>query len=205
MVDACAKNCAAPPQTEAYRRALIAVLIINAVMFLIEAGAGLGAGSVSLQADALDFLGDALSYSISLVVLSMTVRWRAGTALVKGQFMGLFGFWVMGATIYNMIHLGRPDVMVMGSVGALALAANVVSAMVLYRFRQGDANMRSVWLCTRNDVIGNLAVLAAAAGVFASDTPWPDLAVAVVMAGLALNAAVLVTRHAMAELRYNPA
>ena len=203
MVDACDKTCtAAPPETEAYRRALIIVLVINAVMFVIEAGAGLGAGSVSLQADALDFLGDAASYGISLLVLGMTIRWRAGAALIKGFSMGLFGLWVMGATIYNMVNLGQPDVLVMGSVGTLALAANVVSALILYRFREGDANMRSVWLCTRNDVIGNLAVLAAAGGVFASATAWPDLAVAAVMAGLALHAAVLVIRHAMAELRH---
>lgn len=202
MADTCDKGCAAPPQTEAYRRALIAVLVINAVMFVVEGGAGLGAGSVSLQADALDFLGDAASYGISLVVLSMTFRWRAGAALMKGGSMGLFGLWVIGATLYNMIYLGRPDVVVMGSVGTLALAANVVCALMLYRFREGDANMRSVWLCTRNDAIGNIAVLAAAGGVFASDTAWPDLAVAAVMAGLALNAAFLVTRHAIAELRH---
>lgn len=203
MADACDKDCtAAPPETSAYRRALIAVLVINAVMFVIEAGAGLGAGSVSLQADALDFLGDAASYTISLLVLGMTIRWRAGAALIKGGSMGLFGLWVMGATIYNMIDPGRPDVVVMGSVGTLALAANVVCALMLYRFREGDANMRSVWLCTRNDAIGNIAVLAAAGGVFASDTAWPDLAVAAVMAGLALTAAFLVIRHAMAELRH---
>ena len=203
MAETCDKDCtAAPPETEAYRRALIAVLVINAVMFVIEAGAGLGAGSVSLQADALDFLGDAASYGISLLVLSMTIRWRAGAALMKGLSMGLFGLWVMGATIYNLIYLDRPDVLVMGSVGTLALVANVVSALILYRFREGDANMRSVWLCTRNDAIGNIAVLAAAGGVFASNTAWPDLAVAAVMAGLALNAAFLVTRHAMAELRH---
>ncbi|MEE8515491.1 MAG: cation transporter [Alphaproteobacteria bacterium] len=203
MAETCDRDCtAAPPETEAYRRALIAVLVINAVMFVIEAGAGLGAGSVSLQADALDFLGDAASYTISLLVLSMTIRWRAGAALIKGGSMGLFGLWVMGATIYNMIYLGRPDVVVMGSVGTLALAANVVCALILYRFREGDANMRSVWLCTRNDAIGNIAVLAAAGGVFASNTAWPDLAVAAVMAGLALNAAFLVSRHAMAELRH---
>ncbi len=203
MAEACDKTCAgAPPETAAYRRALITVLVINAVMFVVEAGAGLGAGSVSLQADALDFLGDAASYTISLLVLGMTIRWRAGAALIKGGSMGLFGLWVMGATIYNMIYLGRPDVVVMGSVGTLALAANVVCALMLYRFREGDANMRSVWLCTRNDAIGNIAVVAAAGGVFASDTAWPDLAVAAVMAGLALTAAFLVTRHAMAELRH---
>lgn len=203
MAETCGKDCtAAPPETEAYRRALITVLVINAVMFVIEAGAGLGAGSVSLQADALDFLGDAASYGISLLVLSMTIRWRAGAALMKGLSMGLFGLWVMGATLYNMIYLGRPDVLVMGSVGTLALVANVVCALMLYRFREGDANTRSVWLCTRNDAIGNIAVLAAAGGVFATATAWPDLAVAAVMAGLALNAAFLVTRHAMAELRH---
>ncbi len=187
-----------------YRRVLWAVLVINAAMFLIEAGAGLGAGSVALQADALDFLGDAANYGISLFVLGMAIRWRARAALIKGASMALFGLWVLGATAYNAVFLGVPDALVMGSVGALALLANVLGALLLFRYRGGDSNRRSVWLCSRNDAIGNLAVLAAASGVFATGTAWPDLAVASIMATLAVYAAVQVVRQALAELREEP-
>lgn len=200
--DGCADGCAVPDagNDPRFARVLWAVLGINAAMFAIELAAGLGAGSVSLQADALDFLGDTLGYGISLLVVGRSLGWRASAALAKGAAMGGFGLWVVAATAWSLITRGLPDAAVMGSVGALALAANLVCAVLLYRFRGGDANMRSVWLCSRNDVIGNLAVLGAASGVFATGTVWPDLAVAAVMAVLSLHASGRVVRHAAAEL-----
>lgn len=184
-----------------FRRVLWAALAINFAMFVIEAGAGIGAQSVSLQADALDFLGDSANYAISLFVLGLAVHWRTMAAFIKGAAMGAFGLWVVGATVWSLVFQGRPSAVVMGSVGVLALVANVVSAFLLYRFRGGDANMRSVWLCSRNDAIGNLAVVAAASGVFATGSNWPDLLVAAVMAGLALFASAKVLAHAGREWR----
>jgi Co/Zn/Cd efflux system component len=178
-----------------------AALAINFTMFLIEGAAGIGSQSVSLQADALDFLGDSANYAISLFVLGLGARWRSGAALLKGIAMGVFGLWVIAATVWSLIFEGHPSALVMGSVGMLAFAANLVSAFLLYRYREGDANMRSVWLCTRNDVIGNLAVVAAASGVFATGGNWPDLAVAAIMAGLALYASAKVISHATEEWR----
>jgi Co/Zn/Cd efflux system component len=188
-----------------YRRVMWAVLAVNAVMFLIEAGAGLGAKSVALQADALDFLADAATYGITLLVLPMAIRWRARAALVKGASMALFGLWVLGATAYNAFLLDAPDALVMGSVGVLALLANLFCASLLFRFRGGDSNKRSAWLCSRNDVLGNLAVIVAAGGVSATGTAWPDLAVALIMAALWVHAAVQIIRQAIAELRPAPA
>ena len=188
-----------------YRRIMWAVLAVNAVMFLIEAGAGLGAKSVALQADALDFLADAATYGITLLVLPMAIRWRARAALVKGASMALFGVWVLGATAYNAFSPDAPDALVMGSVGVLALLANLFCASLLFRFRGGDSNKRSAWLCSRNDVLGNLAVIVAAGGVSATGTAWPDLAVALIMAALWVHAAVRIIRQAVSELRPAPA
>ncbi len=188
-----------------YRRIMWAVLAVNAAMFLIEAGAGLGAKSVALQADALDFLADAATYGITLLVLPMAIRWRARAALVKGASMALFGLWVLGATAYNAFLLDTPDALVMGSVGVLALLANLFCALLLFRFRGGDSNKRSAWLCSRNDVLGNLAVIVAASGVSATGTAWPDLVVALIMAALWVHAAVQIIRQAIAELRPAPA
>ena len=188
-----------------YRRVMWAVLAVNAAMFLIEAGAGLAAKSVALQADALDFLADAATYGITLLVLPMAIRWRARAALVKGASMALFGLWVLGATAYNAFLPDAPDALVMGSVGVLALLANLFCALLLFRFRGGDSNKRSAWLCSRNDVLGNLAVIVAAGGVSATGTAWPDLAVALIMAALWVHAAVQIIRQAIAELRPAPA
>src|SRR6188474_110083 len=185
----------------AYRRVLWAVLAINAVMFLVEIGAGLAAGSASLQADALDFLGDAANYAISLMVVGMALRYRATAALAKGATMGLFGLWVMGTVVWHLAHGTLPNAFTMGAVGFAALAANAASFGLLWAYRSGDANMRSAWICTRNDVLGNLAVLAAALGVFGTGTGWPDLVVAAIMAALALQGAATVIRQSLAELR----
>src|ERR671936_760993 len=171
----------------AYRRVLWAVLSINAVMFALEIGAGLAAGSAALQADALDFLGDAANYAISLFVVGMALRYRAMAALAKGATMGLFGLWVIGAVFCHAMHGTLLSAFTMGAVGFAALAANVVSFGLLCAYRGGDANMRSAWICTRNDVLGNLAVLLAAVGVFGTGTGWPDALVAAIMASLALQ------------------
>jgi Co/Zn/Cd efflux system component len=184
-----------------YRRVLWAVLAINAIMFLVEIGAGLAAGSASLQADALDFLGDAANYAISLFVVGMALRYRAMAALAKGGTMGVFGLWVIGSVVWHAVHGTLPNAFTMGAVGFAALAANAASFGLLLAYRGGDANMRSAWICTRNDVLGNLAVLVAAAGVFGTGTGWPDIIVAAIMAGLALQGAVLVVRQSLTELR----
>lgn len=190
-----------PSVSPAYRRALWIALFVNAVMFAVEAAAGFAAGSVSLQADALDFFGDAANYALSLSVLTMALAWRARAALVKGVSMGLFGIGVIGAAAMNVLSGETPHAATMGVVGFLALAANVGVAVLLFRYREGDANMRSVWLCTRNDAIGNVMVMVAALGVFGTGTLWPDIAVAAVMASLALSAALATVRSAVGELR----
>jgi Co/Zn/Cd efflux system component len=180
---------------------LWAALLINAAMFAVEIGAGLRSGSVSLLADAIDFLGDAANYGVSLWVLGLSLRHRAGAALLKGASMGLFGVAVLGHALWSFSQGTVPEAATMGAVGALALLANVAVAAMLYAWREGDANMRSVWLCSRNDAIGNLAVMAAALGVFGTSQGWPDLIVAGVMAGLALSGAVAVIRQARGEWR----
>jgi Co/Zn/Cd efflux system component len=184
-----------------YRRVLGAVLAINAVMFLVEIGAGLAAGSAALQADALDFLGDAANYAISLFVVGMALRYRAMAALAKGATMGLFGLWVIGTAVWHAMHGTLPGALTMGAVGFAALMANAAAFSLLWAHRRGDANMRSAWICTRNDVLGNLAVLLAAAGVFGTGTGWPDVIVAAIMASLALQGAWIVVRQSLSELR----
>ena len=191
---------AATAASPAYRRVLWVALAVNLAMFFVEIGAGLAAQSVSLLADSLDFLGDAGNYGISLFVLGMALQWRARASLLKAASMGAFGAWVAVTTVQHALAGTVPAAPVMGMVGALAFAANLGVAALLYRWREGDSNMRSVWICTRNDAIGNLAVLAAAAGVLGSGTGWPDYLVAAVMSGLALVGAFQVARQAMAEL-----
>jgi Co/Zn/Cd efflux system component len=206
MADCC---CAPPPldldphrgKAAAYARILWGVLAINALMFLVEIGAGLLAGSASLQADALDFLGDAANYAISLIVVGMALRYRASAALVKGATMGLFGLWVIGTVIWHSVHGTLPNAFTMGAVGVAALAANAASFGLLWAYRGGDANMRSAWICTRNDVLGNLAVLFAALGVFGTGTGRPDVMVAAIMAALAVQGATTVVRQSLKELR----
>lgn len=197
----CASNSCQSKVTPRYRRALWIALVINAVMFAVELGAGWNAGSVALLADAADFLGDAANYGISLIVLSMAVVWRSRAALVKGATMGIYGVLVLAQATWNGLNGVLPEPHTMGVVGAIALAANVSVAVMLYAFRDGDANMRSVWLCSRNDAIGNVAVILAAGGVFGFGAAWPDLLVAAIMAGLGLSAARTVIAQARAELK----
>ena len=203
----CSHGCAAPPasQSPRYRRVLWVALLINLVMFGVELAGGLQAASVSLLADAVDFFGDAANYGMSLAVLGLALRWRARAALVKGLSMGAFGVFVLGRAAWSAMAGTVPEPVTMGAIGALALVANVTVAALLYAWREGDANMRSVWLCSRNDAIGNMAVMLAALGVFGTGSGWPDLAVALVMGVLALSAASAVIRQARAELRPAPA
>jgi Co/Zn/Cd efflux system component len=184
-----------------YKRRLWIVIAINAVMFLVEMGAGALAGSRALQADALDFLGDTLTYGMTLAVIGSAARVRAWAAFIKGISLTLMGLWVLGATAYYVLVVGAPRAEVMGLVGFLALAANLASVLVLIRYREGDANVRSVWLCSRNDAIGNVAVMLAALGVWLTATRWPDLIVAALMAGVFVTSSVQILRKAIEELR----
>jgi len=197
----CGETAATASAAPGFRRALIAVIAINAAMFAVEMTAGSLGNSQALKADALDFLGDSLTYAMSLAVLGMALRWRALAALLKGATLGVLGAWVLGATAYRTLVLGMPDATVMGSVGVLACLANLASVLILLKHREGDANVRSVWLCSRNDAVGNLAVVAAASGVWASESAWPDLAVAAGLAGLFVWSAVAIVRRALGELR----
>jgi Co/Zn/Cd efflux system component len=185
-----------------FKRALWAVIAINGLMFFVEMAAGALAGSQALQADALDFLGDTATYALSLFVIGMSPRARANAALVKGLSLAAMGLWVFGSTVYQVAVLGMPRSEIMGIVGFLALAANGASVMLLLRYRKGDANVRSVWLCSRNDALGNIAVMLAAAGVWASRTAWPDLIVAALMAGLFLWSSYRIVRQALDEHRH---
>lgn len=185
----------------AYKRRLWIVIALNAGMFVVKMGAGHLARSQALQADALDFLGDAVTYGLSLAVIGATLRVRSTAALAKGISLLVMGLWVFGSTLWRVFVAGVPEAGVMGVVGLMALAANVASVLLLMRYKDGDANVRSVWLCSRNDAIGNVAVMLAALGVWGTATGWPDLIVAGVMAGLFLSSSVQIIRQALAERR----
>lgn len=184
-----------------FRRVLWIALLSNFVMFFVEIVASQMSDSMSLQADALDFLGDSANYAISLFVVGMALTVRAKASLFKGATMALFGTWVIGSAIYRAIVGSAPDPSTMGLVAMVALMVNVVVSVMLYRYRNGDSNKQSIWLCSRNDAIGNIAVMVAAAGVFASGSRWPDLFVAAIIAGLNLSAALHVIRLARTEIR----
>lgn len=198
-------KCSSAPPSEGlnsskWRRALWIALIVNAAFFVAEIVAGVAAGSASLQADALDFFGDAGNYAISLGVTGMGLAWRARAAMVKAGTLMMFAVWVLGSTAWHAWHGTLPQAEIMGVVGLGALIANGGVALMLYRFRSGDANMRSVWICSRNDAIGNAAVLLAAMGVFGSGTGWPDVIVAAIMGGLGLSGGWQVVAQARSEL-----
>ena len=204
MADDCCTSACGSTKTlndPRWRRALWIALGVNAVMFAVEFVAGSAADSRSLQADALDFLGDSANYAISLTVASMALAWRARSALLKGLTLLAFGAWVLATAILAFVNGAAPQPETMGIVGAAALIANVGVALLLYRFRTGDANMRSVWICSRNDAIGNIAVMVAALGVFRTGSAWPDLLVAGIMAALAISGGAQIVRHARDELR----
>ncbi|MCL4160401.1 UNVERIFIED_CONTAM: hypothetical protein GTU68_036225 [Idotea baltica] len=170
-------------------------------MFVVEMIASYFGDSVSLQADALDFFGDGVNYAISLFVLGMALHLRARASLFKGLTMGVFGLWVLVSAGYRAFAGSEPEPTMMGSIALLALIANVCVALTLYRYREGDSNMRSIWLCSRNDAIGNIAVIIAAVGVFTSASRWPDLIVAILIASLSLSAACHIIRLAIMEIR----
>lgn len=184
-----------------YKRILWAVIGINGAMFLGEMAAGQLAGSQALKADALDFLADTVTYGLSLAVIGASLRTRATAALGKGLSLFLMALWVFGSTVYQTLILGLPKTEVMGVIGVLALAANLASVLLLRPYKDGDANVRSVWLCSRNDAIGNVIVMVAALGVWSTATAWPDLLVAAVMAGIFLTSSVQILRQAWVEYR----
>lgn len=204
MADDCCKAACGTTATlndPRWRRALWIALGVNAGMFAVEMAAGAAADSRALQADALDFLGDSANYAISLLVAGMALAWRARAALAKGlTLIGLSG-WVMITAVVAALGGTAPQPELMGIIGALALAANAGVAIMLYRFRTGDANMRSVWICSRNDAIGNIAVMAAALGVFGTGTAWPDLIVAALLAVLGISGGIQIVEQARLELR----
>ena len=184
-----------------YRKILWVALVVNLAMFVIEIGAGFKSGSTSLLADAIDFFGDAANYGVSIAVLSAGMVLRARAALVKGACMLGFGLFVLGRAAWVLGQGSTPEAFTMGSIGLLALIANVAVAAMLYAYREGDANMRSVWLCSRNDAIGNIAVMLAALGVLSSGSAWPDLLVACGMAVLALSGGWSIIQQARSEIR----
>jgi len=185
-----------------YRRILWVALTLNAAMFFVEIAGSLLSGSISLQADALDFFGDAANFAIGLMVLGSSVEWRARAALSKGTVMGLFGLWVAANTVLHAVSGALPRAEFMSGIGLLALAVNFAVAILLFRYRGGDSNRLSIWLCTRNDAIINVAVIAAGAGVWATGTHWPDVAVAAVVAALALKGSYRIIAKARAELQH---
>lgn len=203
MSDCCSSGCSPqqPPVDPRYRRILWIALLVNASMFFVELAAGWAAGSVSLLADAVDFFGDAANYGLSLFVLAMAPVWQSRTAFIKGLTMGGYGLFVLGAAGWNVIQGTVPEAATMGIIGVLALLANMSVAALLYAYRNGDSNMRSVWLCTRNDVIGNVAVMLAALSVFGTSAGWPDIMVAGIMGVLGLTAARTVIKQAHGELK----
>ena len=204
MADDCCKAACGTTATlndPRWRRALWIALGVNAGMFAVEMAAGAAADSRALQADALDFLGDAANYAISLLVAGMALAWRARAALAKGLALIGLGGWVMITAVLAALGGAAPEPELMGIIGALALAANTGVAIMLYRFRTGDANMRSVWICSRNDAIGNIAVMAAALGVFGTGTAWPDLIVAAILALLGISGGIQIVQQARRELR----
>jgi Co/Zn/Cd efflux system component len=198
--DDCCDSCCEQPAT--FRPALWIALGINLAMFAVEIGAALLSRSNALQADALDFFGDAANYAVSLGVAGLAVTWRARAALLKGSTMGVFGLWVIGSAAWHWLSGTTPEPQTMGAIALIAMLSNGSVALMLYRFRTGDANMRSVWICARNDVLGNIAVMIAAAGVFGTGQRWPDTVVALGMAVLALSGAWTINRQAFGELRH---
>lgn len=185
-----------------FRRALVVVILINFLMFGIEMMAGHVSGSQALIADALDFFADGITYSISLIVIGMALRVRSLAAMAKGISLLLMGLWVMGSTIYTIFYIETPKAEIMGMIGFLALIANVASVLILMRWRDGDANVRSVWLCSRNDAIGNVAVMLAALSVFGTGSGWPDLLVASIMASLFINSSIKIIKQGTAEMKH---
>lgn len=185
--------------SKAYQRILWWIIGINGLMFFVEIGAGVHADSQALQADALDFLADTLTYGLSLWAIGKALSLRSKVAMFKGIGLLVMAAWVTGSTIYQFFILTTPDAMTMGVVAIAAFAANLLSVLLLAKYKDGDANVRSVWLCSRNDAIGNLIVLLAASGVWFTQTAWSDLVVALIMASLFLSSAWQILKQARQE------
>jgi Co/Zn/Cd efflux system component len=204
MADKCGDSCgniAFEGLSSTYKRILWVVISINFAMFLVESVAGFLADSTALKADALDFLGDAATYAATLLVIGKPLKTRSLVALLKGLSLGAMAIFVLSFTLYRVFVTGDPEPFTMGAIGLMALAANMVSVMLLMKYRDGDSNVRSVWLCSRNDAIGNVAVMIAGAGVFATGTIWPDIAVAFVIAALFMHSSIKITLQAISEYR----
>ncbi|SHM66500.1 Co/Zn/Cd efflux system component [Roseovarius litoreus] len=201
MPGCCGNDAKFDGMSDVYKRRLWIVIALNATMFAVEMTAGQLAKSEALKADALDFLGDALTYGISLAVIGASIRARTNAALAKGISLFLMGAWVFGSTVYRVFYVGVPEAEIMGIIGALALATNLASVFLIVSYKDGDANVRSVWLCSRNDAIGNVAVMIAALGVWGMASGWPDLIVAAIMASLFLSSSFQIIRQALAERR----
>lgn len=184
-----------------YKRVLLWVIAINGLMFIVEMSAGISAQSQALQADALDFLGDTLTYIVSLWVIGKTLLIRSNASIVKAISLLLMSAWVFGSTLYRVFYNGEPDAYTMGTIAIAAFVANLVSVLLLVKYKDGDSNVRSVWLCSRNDAIGNLVVVVAASGVWASGSAWPDLFVAFILASLFLSSAWQILHLAIKERR----
>ena len=199
MADCCGNNAKFDGVSDEYKLRLWIVIALNASMFVVEMTAGHLAKSQALQADALDFFGDALTYGISLAVIGASIRVRTTAALAKGISLLSMGIWVFGSTVYRVFYVGVPEAEIMGVVAALALSTNLASVFLLVSYKEGDANVRSVWLCSRNDAIGNVAVMIAALGVWATASGWPDLIVAAIMASLFLSSSFQIIRQALEE------
>ena len=199
MACSCSHEPAPSKPDSKFRTALWIALVVNLTLFVVELIGGAYAHSSALWADALDFFGDAVNYGVSLAVIGASLYWRATVALLKGMTMALFGLVIMGKVIYAYLQGIPPEALTMGLIGVLALLANVFTAVILYAFREGDSNMRSVWLCSRNDAIGNAAVILAAVGVFGTGSLWPDIIVAMIMASLGLTAGYQIVKQALAE------
>lgn len=203
MAGGCCNSCQteAPKTDSGWRRVLWIALGINALLFAVEISAGVAANSASLKADALDFLGDAANYAISLGVVGLALHWRAKAALLKGASLFILGLWILASTSWMALNGTVPQAETMGAIAFLALVANLICAVMLWRHRTGDANRRSVWICSRNDAIGNVAVAAAALGVFGTGTAWPDIIVATILAVLGVTGGWQIIRHAHTELQ----
>lgn len=199
MACSCSHEPVPPKPNSKFRTALWIALVVNLTLFVVELIGGAYAHSSALWADALDFFGDAVNYGVSLAVIGASLYWRATVALLKGMTMALFGLVIMGKVIYAYLQGISPEALTMGLIGVLALLANVFTAVILYAFREGDSNMRSVWLCSRNDAIGNAAVILAAVGVFGTGSLWSDIIVAMIMASLGLTAGYQIVKQALAE------
>lgn len=199
MACSCSHEPAPSKPDSKFRTALWIALVVNLTLFVVELIGGAYAHSSALWADALDFFGDAVNYGVSLAVIGASLYWRATVALLKGMTMALFGLVIIGKVIYAYLQGIPPEALTMGLIGVLALLANVFTAVILYAFREGDSNMRSVWLCSRNDAIGNAAVILAAVGVFGTGSLWPDIIVAMIMASLGLTAGYQIVKQALAE------